>query len=150
MSDNRYNYNYQYTPWGPMWPFVAPWVQAMQAWTCAMAAFGSGMPQRQWDPCAPCDAPGRSPRVSVKVSSPYRTEVSACIDPGAEDCHLTAELKTSDTSVPPLSGISIKKESGHVCVSVTVPTGQPPGRYSGAIRDAAGCRRGELTVEMST
>src|SRR5215468_8423285 len=31
MSDNRC-YTNQYTAWGPMWPFIAPWMQAMQTW----------------------------------------------------------------------------------------------------------------------
>jgi len=85
------------------------------------------------------------------VSSQYPTEISACVDPGADAMRLTADgLKICDgTAAPPLSGVTITCECGHVRVSVTVPKDQPAGRYVGAIKDAAGCQRGELTVEIS-
>jgi hypothetical protein len=146
MNDNRYNYSNPYTAWGPMGPFIAPWMQAMQAWACAMSAFVPGAaPQGSWGQCA------TSPKVSVRVTAQNPTEVSAWIDPGADGMELTADpLKISGDTVAPLLGpVPIKCECGHVRVSVTVPKGQPAGRYSGAIRDKDGCRRGELTVDIS-
>ena len=154
MSDNRYNYGHPNAAWGPMWPFIAPWMQAMQAWACAMTAMAPGAaPYRPWDPQYAYGASGCAtlPRVSVKVTSQYRTEVSACIEPGAEACALTADpLKDgAQTDALPLKGIEIKAEHGHVYVCVTVPIDQPAGKYSGAIRDSGGCKRGELKVDIS-
>jgi hypothetical protein len=145
MYDNRYNYSNPNMAWGPMGPFIAPWMQAMQAWMCAMSAFVPGaVPQSPWGQCA------TSPAVSVKVSSRYPTEVSACVDPGADATHLIADaLCTDRADVRPLGGVVITSECGHVRVSVTVPDDQPAGRYRAAIKDTAGCRRGELTVEIS-
>jgi hypothetical protein len=90
--------------------------------------------------------------VSVKVSSPYRTEVSASIDPGADTTHLTFDpvKKSGETDAPPLpnKSVTIEYECGHVRISVTVPNEHPAGLYKGAIRDGCGCKRGELTVEI--
>jgi len=145
MNDNRYSYSNPNTAWGPMGPFIAPWMQAMQAWMCAMSAFVPGaVPQNPWGQCA------TSPAVSVKVFSRYPTEISAYVDPGADAMHLTADaLSTDRADVRPFGGAVITSECGHVRVSVTVPDDQPAGRYRAAIKDAAGCRRGELTVEIS-
>ena len=153
MNDNRYNYGHPYAAWGPMWPFVAPWMQAMQAWACAMSAFVPGPAPRPWDPYTTCAAPGpaTAPRVSVTVASQSRAQVSICVDPGADGVALKADpLSAGDDAVKlPLTGVDIKAECGHVRVAVTVPHGQPAGRYVGTIRDVSGCRRGELIVELS-
>jgi hypothetical protein len=157
MNDNRYNYGNPGMAYGPMWPLIAPWMQMMQAWTCAMGAFvpGAAAPQpwnayatREREGCAP--AVSAVPKVSVRVRSQYQTEVYACIDAGADAVPLTADpLETVDVQeYPPLRSVTIKCDAGHVHVQVTVPTDQPAGRYIGAIRDAAGCKRGELTLEI--
>jgi hypothetical protein len=88
--------------------------------------------------------------VSVTVASRSRAQVSVCVDPGADVVALTADPLNAadDPKKPPLKAVEIKTECGHVRVGVTVPYDQPPGRYVGAIRDASGCRRGELAVEI--
>jgi hypothetical protein len=145
MNDNRYNYNNPNMAWGPMWPFIAPWMQAMQAWTSAMSTFVPGaVPQNPWGQCA------TSPTVSMTVSSRFPTEVSACVDPGVDAMRLSADALSMDQADLRLfGGVVITSECGHVRISVRVPNDQPPGRYSAAIKDTAGCRRGELTVEIS-
>jgi hypothetical protein len=157
MDNNRYNYRNPQMGWGPMWPFVAPWMQVMQAWTCALSAFAPMAPQQPWDPYATYGAAGAAapaatlPKVSVKVTSQSPTEVSACVDRGADAMRLTADpLKTQQEGYAPLplESIKIVCESGHVRVAVTIPTDQPAGRYTGAIRDGVGNERGELTVTI--
>jgi hypothetical protein len=157
MDSNRYNYSNPNIACGPMWPLVAPWVQMIQAWTCAMGAFVPGAaPPQPWNPystrdSACCAQPAATgPKVSVRVNSQYPTEVQASIDSGADAMPLTADpLKASDEEDhPPLRSVAIKCERGHVHVHITVPTDQPAGRYAGAIRDAAGCKRGELALEI--
>jgi hypothetical protein len=149
MDDNRYNYGNPNMAWGPMWPLLAPW---MQAWACAMSSFPGAAPQGAWGQYA---APSK---VSVRVSARHRTEVAACVEPGADMMQLTADpLKIlgdlhqphDEHQAPTLRSVSIDCERGHVRVNVTVPPDQPVGRYSGAIRDANGTQRGELTVDIS-
>jgi hypothetical protein len=126
-----------------MWPFVAPWVQAMQAWTCAMSGWGAG-----WPPSS-CPS-GPATQVSFKTSSKYPIEVSACVDPGADAMRLTADpLVGEKKDAPDLRGITIESQCGHVRICVTIPDDQPAGKYTGAIKDATGCKRGELTIQTS-
>lgn len=164
MNDNWPNYSNPYTAWGPMSPFIAPWVQVMQAWARAMSPFvpGAVPPDscNQYPTYGPTGLAGHSPalatppRVTVRVSSQHRTaEVSACVDPGADALCLSADalVWAGDRKVAalPLEPVVVKCDPGHVHVSVTVPDKAPAGHYSGAIRDAAGCRRGVLTVQIS-
>jgi hypothetical protein len=151
MNDDRHYYNNPYTAWGPMAPLIAPWIQAMQAWTCAMAAFAPGaMPRDSWSPFG-CPTP--SPNVSVRVISPYQTEVTPTLAPGAECMTLSAaELRIFDPPpdrvIEPLRA-TIVPGSRPVLVTVTVPVDQPPGRYRGSIvNNADGCTVGSLLVQI--
>jgi hypothetical protein len=163
MNDDRPNYSNPYVAWGPMWPFIAPWAEAMRAWTRAMSALVPGaVPDDAWNPYSTgaarsagwsSTAAAMSPKVSVIVSSQHcTTEVSACVDPGADTMCLTTDpfLETGDEQqAPSRRRVVVACEPGHVRVRVTVPDNLPEGRYTGAIRDADGCRRGELTVQIS-
>lgn len=150
MSDNRCGYggygsSNPYAAWGPMWPFLAPWMQAMQAWSCAMSGFvPAPVAQPSWSECATV------PKVSVKVQSKHRTEVTVCVDAGADSARLTADpLKTQKVDEPWLHDVKIEAECGHVRIVVKVPDDQPAGVYRGMIRDGSGCKRGELIVDIS-
>ena len=146
MSDNRcYSNPNPYAGWGPMWPFVAPWMQAMQAWSCAMSGFvPAAAPQPSWSECATV------PKVSVRVTSKKSTEVSACLDAGADTTRLTADpLKMDNKSDSRwIHDIAIDSECGHVRIAVKIADDQPAGVYHGIVRDPSGWKRGELTVEV--
>jgi hypothetical protein len=157
MERNRYSYGNPNMAYGPMWPIVAPWMQMMQAWMSVAGAFvPGGYAPQPWNPYATRDSSGcadpapSAPTVSVRVKSEYPTEVEASIHPGADAMCLKADPlePTDDEHQPALKGVTIKCECGHVRVSLTIATSQPSGRYSGAIRDAGGCKRGDLTVEV--
>ena len=160
MKDDRQNFGNWSTMWGPMGPLMAPWMQVMQAWTTAMSAFVPGAAaQNPWNPYAgggvwgssPSPTAATSPKVSVQVSSKCPTEVIPSMPPGADSMTLAADaLEIDDGSgAPSLVGVAITCTPGHVRVSVTVPNDQPAGRYSGAIKDAAGMQVGDLTVDVS-
>jgi hypothetical protein len=156
MSNDPRNYGNWSAAWGPMWPLVAPWAQAMQVWTTAMSAFvPGGAPQGAWNPYAgPAAYPSGAatlPAVSVEVSSHSLTEVTVSVAPGADAGTLAADALAIDdgSDAPSLVGTAITGTPGHVRVSVTVPNDQPPGRYGGAIRNAAGMQVGALTVQVS-
>jgi hypothetical protein len=155
--------------WGPMWPFVAPWMQATRAWAAAMSApFGGapGMtpgeppPGFPYGPGGPWGAPawrgpGGTPQalqLSVQLSSESPAEVTVNIAQGVGAAALTADpLRLDDASrdAPPLLGVSIGMAAGQVRVSVTIPTDQPPGRYRGVIRDPSGMPVGDLAVRVT-
>jgi len=161
MSDDPRNYGNWSAAWGPMWPLVAAWGQAMQAWTTAVSNFvPGGAPQGAWNPywwagaAGPASyAPGAatSPTVSVEVSSRCLTEVTVSVAPGSDAGTLAADALAIDdgSDAPALVGTAIACTPGHVRVSVTVPNDQPEGRYSGAVRNAAGMQVGALTVQVS-
>jgi hypothetical protein len=166
MNDDRQNYGGWSTAWGPMSPFLAPWTNAMRMWTDALTTFAPGAgPQQGWSTGAPDygahATPGgaapftgaATPRVSVKVSSRSPAEVTLNVAPFADRMTLVAgPLQKTDGSLGalPLTGVSITCEPGHVRVSVTVITDQPPGRYSGVILNAIGNDVvGTLTVEIA-
>lgn len=160
MKDDRQNSGNWSTMFGPMGPLMAPWMQMMQAWTTAMSSFVPGAaPQAAWNPYTWGGAAGgphppgaaTSPTVSVQLSSHRPAEVTFGVAPGADAMTLAADpLGIDDGSgAPPLVAVAITCTPGHVRVSVTVPNDQPPGRYSGAIRDAAGMQVGDLTVDVS-
>lgn len=151
MSDNRCGYGSNpYAAWGPMWPFLAPWMQAMQAWSCAMAGFvpaaSQCAPQPSWSECA------TAPQVSVKVHSKRPTEVTVCVDPGADPMRLTADpLKISNKSEDRwLQEVGIGGDCGHVRIDMNVPDRTPESHYRWIIRDRDGsrCKRGELSVDI--
>jgi len=151
MSDNRCGYGYSnpYAAWGQMWPFLAPWMQAMQAWSCAMAGFvpaaSQCAPQPSWNDCATV------PKVSVNVQGKRCPKITLCVDAGADTVHLDLDaLKISNKPEERwLQGIKVQSECGQVSVVGTVPDDQPEGVYRGVIRDSSGRKRGELTVEIS-
>ena len=157
MSDDRQNGGNYSTMWGPMAPMVGPWFQLMRAWTDNMSPFmpgGNGMTadwMNQFMPMMAMFGAGSAARakVSVRVSSQNPVEVTAHIDSVAEGVRLTAEpLKHSSGHGPSLNGIRIEHRSGHVQVRLTVPHDQAGGRYTGAVHDESGNRRGEITVEI--
>ena len=160
MKDDRQNFGNWSTMFGPMGPLMAPWMQMMQAWTTAMSSFVPGAAQQPaWNPYAWGGAAGgphppgaaASPMVSVQVSSHCPTEVSLSVAPGADAGTLVADALPVDdgSGAPPLVAVAFTCTPGHVRVSVTVPNDQPAGRYSGAVRDAAGMQVGDLTVDVS-
>jgi hypothetical protein len=87
------------------------------------------------------------------VSSQSPAEVTLNVAPYADRMTLVAgPLQKIDgpADALPLTGVSIACEPGHVRVSVTVITDQPPGRYSGLVLNASGNEVvGSLTVEIA-
>jgi len=165
MSDDRQNFGGWSTAWGPMSPFVLPWMNAMRMWTDALTMFAPGA-QQGWNPAAtgyqvpnaaggaaPYTGAGPAPRVSVRVSSQSAAEVTLNVAPYADRMTLVAgPLQKIDgpSDALPLTGVSITCEPGHVRVSVTVITDQPPGRYSGVVMNTTGNEIvGSLTVEIA-
>jgi hypothetical protein len=166
-GDDRQKYADGSATWGPLWPFVAPWMQVMRAWIDAMAAaVPGGVPHSPWDAYTPGAAPGTAPSpataaappstagvtpvVSVQVSSQSPIEVIPRLDAGADALTLVADaLEISDGSgAPSLVNVAIACAPGRVHVSVTIPTDQPAGHYSGRIK-AAGVPVGDLTVKIA-
>jgi len=103
MSDDRQNFGGWSTAWGPMSPFVLPWMNAMRMWTDALTMFApGGGPQQGWNPAAtgyqvPNAAGGAAPsagapapRVSVRVSSQSPAEVTLNVAPYADRMTLVA------------------------------------------------------------
>jgi hypothetical protein len=166
MSDDRQNYGGWSTAWGPMSPFLVPWTNAIRMWSEALTMFvpGGGGPQG-WNPGAAGYAPpstaggaapfaggAAGPKVSVKVSSQSPAEVTLNVTPYADRMTLVAGPlnKVGGSDALPLTGVSLSCEPGHVRVSVTVVTDQPPGRYSGVILNASGNDVvGALTVDIA-
>jgi hypothetical protein len=163
MNDDRQNPGGWSTAWGPMSPFVLPWMNAMRMWTDALTMFATGGQQQGWNAAAtgyPAGGPGGAapfagvvPRLSVRVSSQSPAEVTLNVAPYADRMTLVAgPLQKIDgpADALPLTGVSITCEPGHVRVSVTVITDQPSGRYSGLVLNASGNEVvGSLTVEIS-
>ena len=166
MSDDRQNFGGWSTAWGPMSPFVLPWMNAMRMWTDALTMFAPGGAQQGWNPAAtgyqvpnpaggagPFAGTAPAPRVSVRVSSQSPAEVTLNVAPYADRMTLVAgPLQKIDgpSDALPLTGVSITCEPGHVRVSVTVITDQPPGRYSGVVMNTTGNEIvGSLTVEIA-
>jgi hypothetical protein len=167
MSDDRQNYGGWSTAWGPMSPFLVPWTNAIRMWSEALTMFvpGAGWPQQAWNPGAGAYAPpgtaggaapfagaAAGPKVSVKVSSQSPAEVTLNVAPYADRMTLVAGPlnKVGGSDALPLTGVSLSCEPGHVRVSVTVVTDQPPGRYSGVILNANGNDVvGALTVDIA-
>jgi hypothetical protein len=168
MSDDRQNFGGWSTAWGPMSPFLVPWTNAIRMWTDALTMFvpGAGGPQQTWNPAAGAYTPpgtaggaaavagaAPAPRVSVRVSSQSPAEVTLNVAPNADRMKLVAgPLQKIDapSDALPLTGVSITCEPGHVRVSVTVITDQPPGRYSGLVMNTTGNEVvGSLTVEIA-
>ena len=107
---------------------------------------------QQWaSPAAWSDGnPMDGPTTSVLLTSKDPAEVTLEIQPGAQFRRLEAEpLEALDTEgAPPLAGVSFECAADHVRVSVTIPTSQPGGRYSGRVLDEAGGTQGRLSVEV--
>ena len=142
-------------PWAAMNPMIAPMMQMMRMWTESMSSLMPGangiasewmnqfMPgAAMWGGMAPARA-----SVATHVSSPYPVEVKADLDSGAEYSMLTAEplkLAGGDASL----AVTLKCSPSLVKIGVTVSAGQAGGRYCGAVKDASGVKRGEITVDV--
>jgi hypothetical protein len=142
-------------PWGAFNPMMAPWIQLMRMWTDNMAAFmPGGMPMDWMNQFMPGGSawgvPGARASVSVHVSSAQPVEVKADIDAGAEYSKLTADPLT----LPDKNGAHLHADlectPGHVRVRLTIPATQPSGQYVGAVHDAAGVKRGQITVDIES
>jgi hypothetical protein len=152
MSDNSANYGNRPNPWGPMAPFTEQWMAAMRAWTEAWSAFVPGGLQQMWNPAgAGYSNAAPAPTVSVQVSSPRPTEVTANLRPGADCVSLEADpLQGEGASAATIKHVLISHEPGRVRVSVNVGADQPAGCYRGAIRRKADRSIvGDLTVVIS-
>ncbi len=144
-------------PWAAMNPMMAPWMQMMRLWTESMSSFMPGANGMATDlmsefmPGAAMWAGASAARasVSVHVSSPYPVDVKADFDAGAEYSILTAEPLRSMDGDAKLS-VSLTCTPGLVRIAVTVPTGQVRGRYAGAVHDASGVKRGEITIDVES
>jgi len=123
---------------------------AQQGWN--PAATGYQVPNAAGG-AAPYAGAGSAPRVSVRVSSSSPAEVTLNVAPYADRMTLAAGPLQKIDGPPdalPLTGVSITCEPGHVRVSVTVITDQPPGRYSGVVLNTTGNEIvGSLTVEIA-
>ncbi|MEO5818046.1 MAG: hypothetical protein ABIT20_22445 [Gemmatimonadaceae bacterium] len=145
-------------PWGAMNPMMAPWMQMMRMWTESMSSFmpgANGMAtdlMSQFMPGAAMWGGASAARASiaVQVSSPYPVEVKADFDTGAEYSLLTADpLQLSGGERASLA-VTLKCAPGLVRIGVTVPSGQAGGRYTGAVNDASGVKRGEITIDVES
>jgi hypothetical protein len=145
-------------PWGAMNPMMAPWMQMMRMWTESMSSFmpgANGMAtdfMSQFMPGMAAWTGGSAARASiaVQVSSPYPVEVKADFDAGAEYSMLTAEPLTLAGVDDAKLAVTLKCSPGLVRIGVTVPSGQMGGRYIGAVNDAGGVKRGEITVDVES
>jgi hypothetical protein len=162
MNDERQSGNgpsngaYAGGPWAAMNPMMAPMMQMMRMWTDTMSSFMPGANgiatdwMNQFMPGAAMWGGTASARacVAVQVSSPYPVEVKADFDSGAEYSMLTAEpLKLVGAAEGSLA-VTLKCSPGLVKIGVSVPAGQVGGRYSGAVNDASGVKRGEIVVDI--
>lgn len=159
MADKQPNGNDWMAAMGPMAPLMGPFMATMKMWTDTMAQMAPGGPAagRAWmeqmmamgAPWWGAGAP-LAPRLSYEVSSAAPAEVSATIDPMGYFAKLTIDaLKPAgDSKHAPIKDVGITAASGHVCVRVSVPDGQPTGRYTGLVNDDTGARRGEVTLEL--
>ncbi|MEO8333499.1 MAG: hypothetical protein ABI664_00905 [bacterium] len=145
-------------PWGATNPMMAPWMQMMRLWTESMSSLMPGpnpmatatdfMTQFMPGGAMWGGASAARASVSVQVSSPYPVEVKADIDAGAEYSMLTAEPLTLTGDADVTLAVTLKCSPGLVRIGVTVPSGQAAGRYTGAVTDANGLRKGEISVDV--
>jgi hypothetical protein len=142
-------------PWSPFNPMIAPWMQLMRMWTESMAALmPPGMPMDWTNQFMPggfgWGAPCARAAVSVHVSSARPVEVKADIDAGAEYSKLTVQpLTLSESKSTPLH-VDLECTPGHVRVRLTISATQPSGQYFGTVHDAAGVKRGQITVDIES
>ena len=163
MNDERQGGNGSSTggfggPWAAMNPMMGPMLQMMRMWTDSMSSLmpgANGIASEWMNQFMPGAAmwggmAGARASVAVQVSSPYPVEVKADFDSGAEYSMLTADaLKLSGGDEASLA-VTLKCSPGLVKIGVIVPTGQAGGRYSGAVKDASGVKRGEITVDVES
>lgn len=144
---------------GPMPPLMAPMLATMKLWTDAVQQFvpGGSAAGRAWmEQMMALGAPwwgagaALAPHLAFEVTSTVPAEVSATLDPMAYFGPLSVGdvVSAGDATAPPITGVGITSASGHVIVRVAVPATQPQGRYTAAIQDESGARRGELVVEV--
>ncbi len=149
------------SPFGPMGPFMEPWIATARMWAEAMSqlAPGGAAGGRNWMDQMMAAAPpwwgpagALAPRLSYEVSSALPAEISATLDPAAYFGRLTVGALTpaGDATYPPIIDVGITSASGHVCVRVAVPDGQPTGDYSAQIQDDAGAKRGQVDLKLKT
>jgi hypothetical protein len=143
MSDKP-NYGGWSNPWGPMSGPMEQWFTAVRAWTEMWSSFAPGGRGSAWQQPWNTGSAGYSgwaaPPLSVRIVSQRQAEVTANLTPGAEYGSLA-------TDVPGLSGVSIFREGGKVCVSLQVETHQAAGHFSGRIK-ADGRDVGSLAVTI--
>jgi len=156
-GSNSSNGGFGAGPWGAMNPMMAPWMQMMRMWTEGMSSFMPGANglatewMSQFMPGATMWAgPSARASIAVQVTSPYPIEVKADFDAGAEYSMLTAEPLRMRSDEDATLAVTLKCAPGLVRIGVTVPSGQAGGRYSGAVNDASGVKRGEITVDVES
>ncbi|MDB4888494.1 MAG: hypothetical protein JWL61_349 [Gemmatimonadetes bacterium] len=155
-GSNSSNGGFGAGPWGAMNPMAA-WMQMMRMWTESMSSLIPGANglatdwMTQFMPGAAMWG-GSSARASiaVHVSSPYPVEVKADLDGGAEYSMLTAEPLRMRSDEDATLAVTLRSTPGLVRIAVTVPDGQAGGRYTGAMNDASGAKRGEITVDIES
>jgi len=143
-------------PWAAMNPMMGPWMQMMRMWTDSMTSFMPGANgiasewMSQFMPGAPMWGGMGASRacVAVQVASPYPVEVKADFDSGAEYSVLTADALELAGGGETSLAATLTCSPGLVKIGITVPEGQAGGRYSGAVKDASGIKRGEITVDV--
>jgi hypothetical protein len=155
-GSNASNGGFGAGPWGAMNP-MAVWMQMMRAWTDSMSSMipgANGLASDWMSQFMPGAAMwgGSSARasISVQVSSQYPVEVKADLDSGAEYSMLTAEPLKMRSDEDATLAVTLKCTPGLVRIGVTVPNGQAGGRYTGAVNDASGAKRGEITVDIES
>jgi hypothetical protein len=139
-------------------PMIAPWMQMMRLWTDSMSSLMPGANglaadwMSQFMPGAAMWTGASVPRASiaVQVSSPYPVEVRADFDTGADYSILSAEPLRMTSDEDATLAVTLKCSPGLVRISITVPSGQAGGRYTGAVTDASGVKRGEITVDVES
>lgn len=157
MSDDTSNGHGQ-RPGGIGFDPMQPWMQMMRLWTDTMTtmmpAAAAMMPTNLMSQFMPGAAPFANAyqraKLSVSVTSENPVEVSVDLDPGAEYASLTVDpLARAESGAPKIASTSVACDAGRVTLRVTVPKDQPSGRYTGAVLDATGTRRGEVTVVVT-
>lgn len=155
-GSNSSNGGFGAGPWGAMNPMTA-WMQMMRMWTDSMSSLIPGANgfatdwMTQFMPGAAMwgGSPARA-SIAVQVSSSYPVEVRADLDGGAEYSILSAEPLKMRSDEDATLAVTLRSTPGLVRIGVTVPNGQPGGRYTGAVHDASGAKRGEITVDIES
>lgn len=137
--------------WGPMAPVMSqaagPWMQVMRMWTDSMTQFVPGGAQAvNQVMSAMMGGPRPATAHRVLVASRRPCTVTLVLDPGSDPQGLAA------VPVNPAGAtcgtVAFAVVDGQGTLRVTVDDAAPGGTYRGDVHDAAGTRRGELTVTV--